>query len=272
MALFTGEGGAALDGDRLALGPLTFACAASAGAIDFRGPAVVVEDGTAYLSVENALRAGRLDPQMAIVARLEFDDQGEGLGALLAALSRHTDERPEVLPPPRFGRLRGSVRLDGRERPLAAVARVGLAFTGLGPQQFQERRMLWACVRDGATAAIETRSVSRADGSVHTDASFLRAGEWYRVRLQSLDLATGSPSLAPPQIAATFSGEACGSLELTGVPETMMALSRPGAKGARVLTSLGFAAYAIAGRPAVGMYEYSRTVTAPTPSRGPTAR
>ncbi|MGH7879719.1 MAG: hypothetical protein ACREQD_09500, partial [Candidatus Binataceae bacterium] len=142
VALFTGEGDAVRDGNSVALGPLTLDANAGSSGLRFHGPAVVVDDGTAYLSVEGALAGGRLDPAMAVAVTLDFDGGTPHFGELLASLdaliarSTAAEKLAEAIPPhSSFGRLRGPVRLDGVERQLDAVARVGVSFVGLGPQK-----------------------------------------------------------------------------------------------------------------------------------------
>lgn len=270
VALFTGEGGATLRGDTLSLGPLTFDGTPQTGGLRFSGPAVVVNDGTAYLSVENALRDGRLDPLMEIDADLEFDGPQTSFGDLLANLERavgnaqSNDSLTAAIPPhPSFGHLRGSARLNGVKRPLDAIARVGISFTGLGPQEFAQRRMLWACAQQADRyCAFELRSIFRDDGSNQSTVNVLQNRSWLEGTLAEIELETDSPYEPPQRITAAINYRA-DSIRLTGVPETFMTLSRPGADGARIHTTLGFAVYSVGGSDGVGMYEYSRRVSLP---------
>jgi hypothetical protein len=273
VALFTGEGGAIRRGNSVSLGPLTLDASPHSSGLRFRGPAVVVDDGTAYLSVEGALAGGRLDSAMEVDVALDFADGAPRFGELLASLeallerSIREPSRAElagaVPPHASFGSLRGVVILDGAARRLDAVARVGISFVGLGPEKFVSRRMLWAFV-SGADGhqALELRALEfdAAPGSriVHV----LHDGGWSEAEVASLELETASPYSPPVNIAASLR---CvhGGLSLEGVPDTFMTLSRPGPDGTRIHTSLGFANYCVNGASGVGMYEYSRRVGEP---------
>lgn len=274
VALFTGEGGALREGNRVSLGPLTLDIGARGGGLGFRGPAVVVDDGTAYLSVEHALAGGRLDPAMEINLNLEFQPGGSCFGDLFENLDTvlkrglndpdgHTELARAVPPHASFGALSGAVVLDGAARRLDAVARVGVSFVGLGPEKFVSRRMLWACwPAPCGYEAIELRALERETANPRGVVHLLRDGIWCQSELASVELETASPYSPPAKIAASLT-LVDGSHSIEGEPDTFMTLSRPGADGARIHTSLGFAQYNIDGASAVGMYEYSRRVGQP---------
>jgi hypothetical protein len=276
VALFTGEGGAIRNGNSVSLGPLTLDGAPRQGGLHFYGPAVVVDEGSAYLSVEGALASGRLDPAMMIDATLTFDRPVPPLGHLLADLEEriaHAQD-PQMLAGaaplhPSFGRLRGTARLDGVLRRLDAIARVGVSFTGLGPQRFVERRMLWACVRDGRDhEAVELRALTGDDAPRHSAAHVLRAGAWHKSELCEVELEAASP-YDPPEFISALVSSPHGSVSVNGSADTFMTLSRPGPDGVRIHTSLGFALYSINGARGAGMYEYSRRVAAAPSSDEP---
>jgi hypothetical protein len=269
VALFTGEGGAVRVGDSVALGPLTLDGSVGTSGLRFRGPAVVVDDGTAYLSVERALTGGRLDPAMEVDTTLEFEDGAPRFGAVLsrleviiAQLAQKGVDGKEVAPlsAPRssFGRLRGTVNFDGGRYRLDAIARVGTSFTGLEERKFIERRMIWACVK-GADPhrALELSALEFDDASTHRHAEVLVSGVWRPAVLHELELEASSPNEPPGRISASIV-DAPRVIPLDGVPDTFMTLSRPGPDGTRIHTSLGFAIYHIDGREGAGMYEYSR--------------
>ncbi len=272
VALFTGEGGAVRDGSRISLGPLSFDGGPHNSALRFKGPAVVVDDGTAYLSVEGALAEGRVDPQMEVDAALELDRATPDFGELLAVLedivkrnSEHNsswkDLERAIPPHPTFGRLQGVVKFDGIARELDAVARVGVSFTALGPQKFLTRRMLWACIYGSkGHDAIELRQLELEAKTHRRIAHLLRAGAWREVRLNKLNL-EASP-YDPPQDIAVKLIAGTEQINFTGLPDTFMTLSRPGPDNTRIHTSLGFANYVIEGMKACGMYEYSRVAAA----------
>ncbi len=270
VALFTGEGGAVRTGSRISLGPLSFDGDPHNSLLRFKGPAVVVDDGTAYLSVEGALAEGRVDPQMEVDAALELDRTTSDFGELLELLEeiiRHNSEHSwkdleRAIPPhPTFGRLQGVVKFEGAARELDAVARVGVSFTALGPQKFLTRRMLWACLHDSkGRDAIELRELELESKTHRRIAHVLREGAWREVRLKELNL-EASPYDPPQDIAVQLIAGA-EQINFTGLADTFMTLSRPGPDNTRIHTSLGFANYVIEGRKACGMYEYSRVAAA----------
>jgi hypothetical protein len=149
VALFTAEGNAERDGNKLSIGPLSLN-GAPGGRLRFRGPTVIVDDGTAYLSVERALAAGQLDPTAEVEATLEFDGAATSFSDLMIELDELFAEARnsgwpqqelslETPPHAAFGSLRGSVRLNGSRRTFDAKFRLGASFTGLGPQKFITR-------------------------------------------------------------------------------------------------------------------------------------
>ena len=276
VALFTGEGGAVRVGDSVALGPLTLDGSAGSSGLRFRGPAVVVDDGTAYLSVEGALAGGRLDPAMEVDTTLEFAAGaprfGDVLSRLEAILAELAQPRagagaiaPIVVPRSSFGRLRGVVSFDGARYRLDAIARVGVSFTGLGIRKFAARRMVWACVEGLPPGeALELSALDFDDSSSLRSAELLAGGVWRQAELGGLELVAASPHVPPDRIAASIVHPPR-VITLAGVPDTFMTLSRPGPDGTRIHTSLGFARYRIDGRAGAGMYEYSRRAGAATP-------
>jgi hypothetical protein len=275
VALFTGEGGAVRRGDSVSLGPLTLDGTAGNSGLRFRGPAVVVDDGAAYLSVEGALAGGRLDPAMEIETALDFAEGAPRFGdvltrleSLIAHLAENGDGPRDVAsivaPSSSFGQLRGAISFDGARYPLSAIARVGVSFTGLGPSKFTRRRMLWACVQNGpGHEALELRSFEFDDVSPRSSVELLTDGAWRPAELTALDLEAAD--LTPPDIIIASIRQPPRTIGLEGVPGTFMTLSRPGPDGTRIHTSLGFARYRIDGREAAGMYEYSRRADATSP-------
>ncbi|MGH7934594.1 MAG: hypothetical protein ACREQN_15730 [Candidatus Binataceae bacterium] len=272
VALFTAEGKARRVGGRIALGPLTLAASRYGGGLEFRGPAVIVNDGSAYLSVEHALAAGTLDDSMAITAALELSAAPSGFDDFIANLEDAVNDVYRVAPGPdglphgaaraaAFGRLRGTVTIDGTRRKLDATARIGFSFSGLGPRKFQTRRMLWACFHDGADAqpiALEARATSPDGLEHHRFGRMLRDGEWSACEVSQIDLDTRAPQLPPERIEALVTAAADAPAMLSGRCENFMTLSRPGPDLTRVHTSLGFAVYRFGGLIGTGMFEYSR--------------
>jgi hypothetical protein len=255
VALFTSEGKVRRDGDVLALGPLSL-CADSNNIVElrFRGPAVIVPDAGAYLSIERALASGRLEESLEVVARLELDTPLD-LGAIL-------EPRPPEQPAewsPTFGAIAGKVAFDGTTRELRAVGRAGLSFTGVGPSHFVSRRMLWASFSDnGAPTALEARVIARDDKSDYRSARVLDRPGWMPCDVAQFELDTAAPHLAPERIAATLCFEGRGPAEIVGEVQNFVPLSRPGPAQTRILTTLGFATFTMGDSHGAGMFEYSR--------------
>jgi hypothetical protein len=270
VALFTAEGKAERTNDRIFIGPLVLD-ASHRGTLQFRGPCVIVEDGTAYLSVERALASSRLDQTVEVDARLEFDAGAPSFGDLLSKVDEllagvsSSAVRHELAKsaPPRaaYGRLRGTIQINGARRELDAAARIGASFTGLGPQRFVTRRMLWASFRRGDRHnAFEGRTLEFDDQAVHRIARTLRNGEWIDCTLADLQVGAGAKPRRPEFVRATAFTTGGDRIELSGQPQAFVVLSRPGLDGSRIHTILGFAEYQLDGMPGAGMYELSRQV------------
>jgi hypothetical protein len=277
VAMFTAEGRARLSGEKIALGPLSVGVDAREGGLQFRGPAVVVNDGTAYMSVERALAAGRLDDSMEVSAALELCAGSRGFADLFERLEQVAsgaadaaagDGIAQNLPSTAaFGRLRGMIALDGRRRTLDAVARVGVSFSGLGPHRFDSRRMVWACFRERQShTALEARVVTLDGEAPHQTARLVVDGQASECDLARFDLDVPSPKEPPERIAAHFTIRDQKFDALVGRPETFMTLSRPGPGGVRIWTSLGFAIYRLGTLEGAGMFEHSRLASLPETS------
>lgn len=276
VAIFTAEGKAQRAGDRISLGPLALHAGARQGALEFRGPAAVVDDGTSYLSVERALAGSRLEAAMEVAAALEVDHAPHTLDELIARLeasiaaARRTGatsaEIARMVPPAAaFGRLRGTIAVDGAKRIVDAVARIGVSFTGIGPQKFTARRMLWASFPPASgLRAIEARALTLDGAAEYRIARVLADGEWRKGELAEIDLDAQSPMVPPARIGAVVAVPGAGRRAIHGVPGSFMTLSRPGPDGTRIHTSLGFATYRIGAAEGAGMFEYSRRVGHPT--------
>ena len=75
-ALFTAEGRPTRSASAVTHGPLTLRREGESIVLAFRGPAVIVPDATAYLSIERALASGRLDGDTEVEMRFEIDRAG----------------------------------------------------------------------------------------------------------------------------------------------------------------------------------------------------
>ncbi|HUY38155.1 MAG TPA: hypothetical protein VMV13_04960 [Candidatus Binataceae bacterium] len=256
VALCTCEGRVKLAGDGLSLGPLALAVEGRELRLGFSGPIVIVPDGSAYLSIERALASGRLDPAARAELRMRLPETGFDPAAILGggAAPRTADSIST------FAEMTGTVEIDGETIALRAVARAGLSFTGLGPQKFHERRMLWAYFEDGREPrALELRTVSDESAEPHRKAIFLDADGWTSGELDTLEIETPSPEEAPTKISARARcrHEAIG---IEGAVSAFVPLSRPGPDHSRIFTTLGFAKFRADGREGAGMFEHSRVV------------
>lgn len=265
-ALFTGEGKPTRDGGHMRLGPLELAISSGGGRLSFRGPAVIVNDGAAYLSVENALARSNLDSDMIVTATIELDGGctnstdgaldrliGRALGA--AANGKAGAGGSTAV----FGRLRGAIVVGGVRREIDAVARVGASFTGLEPHRFETRRMLWASFPDAPEfAALEARAWTFAEAKAHRTARAFCDGEWRECNLAAIELETPAPGAPPDPFSATMTTDRGDDAALCGIAEAFMTLSRPGPDHTRIHTSIGFASYRLGTSTGAGMFEYSR--------------
>jgi hypothetical protein len=272
VALFTAEGKAERDDDRISIGRLELD-ARPGGRLQFRGPAVIVDDGTAYLSVERALSCGRLDPSMEVDATLEFSsaaasfsDQLAELGDMLAegGVKDQPNASQGVPLHARFGRLPGVVSVNGVRRSFDANFRLGASFTGLGRQKFLTRRMVWASFGQSSLhQAVEARALELDGEGDDRIARVLQGGRWTSCQLADFRIA--SFSRQPPQSITAALNTSDGQLSLLGSPGTFVMLSRPGPDGTRLHTSLGFAEYHLGNSKGAGMFEFSRRVGISSP-------
>jgi hypothetical protein len=267
-ALFTGEGKPSRDSTRIRLGPLELDADPTQGRLSFRGTAVVVNDGAAYLSVERALAEGRLDHAMELAGTLDFPASDHADPDLLAAhltrvLAGDVAEDYRAVPAAAYGRLRGSVVIEGQHRELNAIARLGFSFTGLSPQKFATRRMLWACFPGEPLAALEARLLTFGDAPAYRTCSLLNDRTWHQRELASLSIETPATGACPDQLTVSFIDPHDGSRHnVDGVARNYMTLSRPGFGNTRIYTSLGFATYQLGNLQGAGMFEYSRIAEA----------
>ncbi|HUN57999.1 MAG TPA: hypothetical protein VMU41_07780 [Candidatus Binataceae bacterium] len=267
-ALFTGEGKPARDGTRIRLGPLELDADPTHGRLSFCGTAVVVNDGAAYLSVERALAEGHLDHAMELSATLDFPSTDDADPDLLAAhharvVAGDVAEDYRAVPAAAYGRLRGSIVIEGQRRELNAIARLGFSFTGLSPQKFLTRRMFWACFPGEPLTGLEARLLTFGEAPAHRSCSLLNDSGWHQAELATLIIETPTTGACPDQLAASFIDQRDGSRhQLDGVARNYMTLSRPGFGNARIYTSLGFATYQLSNLQGAGMFEYSRITEA----------
>ena len=247
-ALFTGEGKATHDRGALRLGPLELPLGARSGTLAFGGPAVVVKDGAAYLSVEKALAQGQLDTAMSVTAAIDLDVGTQAAqfpdGVLDGLIDRSPGAAANASGNPSagshtalFGRLRGAIVVGGVRREVIAVARVGASFTGLEPLRFETRRMLWACFPDAPEfTALEARAWTFGVADPRHTARLLYDTRWRECELAAIELETPATGERPDRISASIIAPDGESAQLRGVADSFMTLSRPGQDNSRIHT------------------------------------
>jgi hypothetical protein len=255
VALFTSEGVAQSVGGRIALGPLALQADGPEVTLKFRGPMVLVPDGTAYLSIERALASGALDETAEVAVRLRLPTP-LNLAELLASGTASTDSVAA------FGRLDGTITIGGEQRQLDGIGRLGLSFTGIGSARFVSRRMIWACFASGDShTALEARVIANDDGSTYSAARYFSEPGWTACDLTGLELDAPSAETPPERIAARIAIDGAAHTPLLGEVRCFVPLSRPGPNQSRIYTAMGFASFQLGGREGVGMFEYSRRST-----------
>lgn len=260
VILCTCEGTTRRDRDRLSLGPLSLAIRGDSLVLEFAGPAVVVPDGSTYLSIERALATGILDPSARVTLRVPLS--GDGLDPAVLFADGPPDSAVRNIAP-LFSIATGEATLERRRYTLHASTRAGVSFTGLGPQKFNERRMIWALFDGDAQVqdAIELRRIDADTGTQQRAARLLSDGNWSTLTLKNLAIEARAPELMPHRLEATVAaGVSRDSFKLVGTPIAFVPLSRPGLNGSRIYTALGFGTFKWGTRPASGMFEYSRRV------------
>jgi hypothetical protein len=256
VGLFTAEGRPKRSERGVEHGPLSLTRDGNSIVLSFHGPAVIVPDATAYLSIERALGSGLLDSAMEVNVRFEI---GGGEFEFDRILSSTGSAGTAPAGSAGFGRASGAVRVHGIAQPVNGFARAGISFTGLGPQKFYERRMLWACFEDSnAPIALELRSVQTEEPEKNESARVLLPDGWRSFALNDLTIETDSVEQPPHCIAASVGRSDGQSFELEGRAECFIPLSRPGPEQSRIYTSLGFASFQTGASRGAGMFEYSR--------------
>ncbi|MGH7924634.1 MAG: hypothetical protein ACREQH_08600 [Candidatus Binatus sp.] len=257
-ALFTAEGRPTRSASGVTHGPLSLRRDGKFIVLAFRGPAVIVPDATAYLSIERALASGRLDGETEVDVRFEIDPAG---GEFDFDRVVSAPGAPQGGPPSSgaFGRVAGRVRIEGAARTVNGFARAGMSFTGLGPQKFAARRMIWACFDDQkAPTAVEARSTATRDAPPNQTARILDSDGWSPCELRDLAIDAASVEEPPHRIFASMARADGSSWEVEGSVECFIPLSRPGPEQSRIYTSLGFASFCAGTNSGAGMFEYSR--------------
>ena len=241
VALFTGEGAVHRDGGRISLGPLALHAEGREIALTFRGPAVVVPDARAYLSIERALASGILDEAALVSVRLQVPDASLNLEEVLQ--SGKSSDPVATDPVAAFGQITGTITIAGETRTLDGVGRAGLSFTGIGSANFVSRRMVWACLPAGSPySALEARLITNEDGTGYRAARVFGRQGWRPCDLAELDLETASAESPPEKIALTLALDGT-PLSLAGEVRSFVPLSRPGPNQSRIYTSIGFASF-----------------------------
>jgi hypothetical protein len=259
-ALFTAEGRPTRSESSVTHGPLSLTRDGDSIVLSFRGPAVIVPDATAYLSIERALASGRLDGAMEVQVRFEIEPGGaDGDFNFDRILSSSADASTAPSSSAAFGRISGTVCADGNAASVTGFARSGMSFTGLGPQKFVSRRMVWACFEGvGAPRALEARRVESDGAPPSESARMLRGDGWSACELRELSIDTSSVEEPPERISASMVHPDGSIVAFEGGVECFIPLSRPGPEQSRIYTSLGFASFRSGAHRGAGMFEYSR--------------
>jgi hypothetical protein len=258
IALFTAEGRVERTAQSLSLGPLALRLQGGRLLFEFAGPAVVVEDGKAYLSVERALAKAALHEAIELHAAFEPWPAAQASPARVQTLIELITG-PEHDADGIFGRVTGHFTIAGVKHRLSAVARLGRSFIGIGKAAFRDRRMIWAAFPDhGSPRAVEARRQIGDDGAETASARVLEHGQWTERALKRLELAPATPRRPPQRISARLEPLEDGdALTLDGEVQSFVMLSRPGPAQSRILTSLGFATFRLGDRRGAGMFECS---------------
>jgi hypothetical protein len=266
IALFTAEGRVERTAHSLTLGPLALRVDGSRLRFDFTGPAVVVDDGTAYLSVERALAKAALHEAMELHAEFEAWPAARAPSEPPTETLIELITRPENAGDGIFGRVTGHFSVAGEKRRLEAVARLGRSLIAIGNGAFSARRMIWAAFPGAASPrAVEARAVTDNEGGETERARVLDRERWTDAALQRLELTPATQRRPPHRISAILHrpGESH-SLTMAGEVQSFVMLSRPGSAQSRILTSVGFASFLIGDNRGAGMFECSqRSASAP---------
>jgi hypothetical protein len=268
IALFTAEGRVERTAQSLTLGPLALRVDRGRIRFDFAGPAVVVEDGTAYLSVERALANAALHDTMELHA--EFDAwpaaPPSSQTRIAAPIELITD--PEQAGNGMFGRVIGEFSIAEVSHRLDAVARIGRSLVGIGNGAFNARRMIWAAFPGAASHAVEACALTDDSGSKSATASVLQHQRRTGRALRRLTLTPVTPARPPHRIHAILQPDGDGrAITLEGEVRSFMMLSRPGPAQSRIWTTLGFASFRMGDHPqhfragglvGAGMFECSQ--------------
>jgi hypothetical protein len=273
IALFTAEGRVERAAQSLTLGPLALRIESGHLRFDFAGPAVVVEDGTAYLSVERALAQAALHEAMELHAEFEAWPPSDAASHARSETLVELITRPDLAADGIFGRVTGHFSLAGQKHGIDAVARLGRSLIAIGNGAFTARRMIWAALPEQASlVAVEARTLADEDRVESARARILDRGRWIEAGLGRLRLTPANFRHPPHRISAIVRprGEAR-ALAVEGEVQSFVMLSRPGPAQSRILTSLGFAGFRIGDQCGAGMFECSQRLASAPRARVETA-
>jgi hypothetical protein len=256
IALFTAEGRVEQTASSLCLGPLSLRGENGRVRFDFAGPAVVVEDGSAYLSVERALAAATLHEAIELHAEFErwpVRDNSPEAQSLIELIARPDDPADGI-----FGGATGEFSIAGDKQSLSGPARIGRSFVGIGSGAFKARQMMWAAFDGGDVRAVEARMSIDKHGVKKSSGRILGESGWIEAAVDRLSIAPASRLRPPQRIDAALQrpGEP-DPLVTEGGMRSFVMLSRPGPEQSRIVTSLGFASFRIGNYRGAGMFERS---------------
>jgi hypothetical protein len=258
VGLFTGEGRPRVEDNRITLGPLGLLFSSDRVELSFGGAAIIVPDGTAYLSIERAIGSGAIDDAVRLSGELQMASAGSlNLSSLMSGALGGDSSRAPIA---RFGRLLGSIEIDGRRQALDASARIGFSMTNPGPFSIKSRRTIWVHFPDSLRLqAAEAQLVCGLAGERDLGGRLYVSEGPLDCEVEAVDIEAVAPEDSPAVVSVNLTSEE----RLHGAVESFIPLSRPGPEGTRIYTSLGFARFRMGELEGLGMYEYSRRTESP---------
>jgi hypothetical protein len=255
VALATVEGKLELRRHRMTRGPITLCADGKQISLEFNGPVLAVPDAAAYLRMEQALATGKVE-RAQVECTLELKDC---TGSICFDQQFFANARRII----GFGTGAAAIAFEGERRALHPIGRAGVALLGQPERPFLSRASLWGYFETSAhPRAIEARLEEQADQERLTTGLILADNTAVECGVELLQAGVWTPGSAPQRIDAVL-GHPGGAMRVAAQPRCFMALSRPGAAGLRVFTSLGFARFETGNARGAGMFECSASASAP---------
>jgi len=249
LLIFTADGPARVQGDRISAGPLVLTAGAGHLKLQFGGPMLRVGDSRAYTRLEQAFADATLEPEVRLECRFSSDN---------VVPFWETSALEQAC----FGRLVGTFECSESIVKLKAVGRCGPPLANPLDHELSRRCALWGVLEEGAArTGLEVVSVERVGGNA-TIARMLSAQVATAGVLQVLVAQPRLPGVPPAAIEGRVR---VGMAEEAFVarPRCFMAMARPASAGARRYLSVGFASLELNGRRGVAMFECADLVSPP---------